>query len=215
MKTKLLLLTTIILLSLFTTCKDKNSNPCKPQEYSYHTIADEAKSKIPYLKPEFDTISYASNKGDTLVFVRQPKDSNWYCTNHYPNLDCLPDYDCYENYGFKYTTIKGNGIFEFKHGKALYIIFNDHSKVDDIYYDEIEIIFNNFHFLSADWKIDNTKYQYYIGDTAIDNIIFKSVFYIPNELDRLDVGKGLFCKDFGLIQVQDKISMINWTLIKP
>ncbi len=109
------LLILITISTLFLRCQDKSNVHCKPQEYSYLTITDEAKSKVPYLKPSFDTLSYANNKGDTLVFARQPKDSSWYCTPSYPNTDCLPDYYCYENYGAKYTCIKGNGKFEFKH----------------------------------------------------------------------------------------------------
>ena len=204
----------IILLLLTQSCfKDKNSNPCGAQTYNYQTLDITSKSKVPYLKKQFDTISYASNKGDTLVFVRQAKDSSWYCKDYYSNKDCLPNYNCYETYGAKYTCIKGNGSFEFKHGEELFIEVNSNTRPDNDYYNMIEFHFNNnLHVIFCDCVVGDKKY---IGDTIINNVIFKNVFYEFHEFDNYYIGKGYYCEEFGLFHIQDKVNNTNWTLIKP
>ena len=200
--------------TLFIRCQDKSNVHCKPQEYSYLTITDEAKSKVPYLKPSFDTLSYANNKGDTLVFVRQPKDSSWYCTPSYPNTDCLPDYYCYENYGAKYNCIKGNGSFEFKHGKSLFIDFINHSRPSDVYSDMIEIFFNNFHFIVEDNDVDRKNVSTYNEVLIFKKDTFYKSFYSYYEFSDSVRGKGYYNKDFGLFHLEDKVNNNAWTLLK-
>jgi hypothetical protein len=206
----------IILLLLTQSCfKDKSSNPCGAQTYSYQTLDSTSKSKVPYLKTQFDTISYASNKGDTLVFVRQAKDSGWYCKDYYSNKDCLPNYNCYETYGAKYSCIKGNGSFEFKHGKALYIYFEPSTKrISDLFSNFIEIKFNDLHFLFQDTDVDRKNVNTYSDSVFYNKQIFYSSYYSFHEFNISAKGKGCYNKEYGIFHVDDVINNVNWTIIK-
>jgi len=105
-----------ILLSL-TTCKiDDGPQPCADTN-TYHNLSIEEINITPYFtNPAFDTISFASNTGDTLTFALQKIDTSWYTVdeNTNPNQQC-GDYHHYQNITAKYATIKGNGSFEVMH----------------------------------------------------------------------------------------------------
>lgn len=203
----------ILLLIVFTqSCiKDNNSSPCGDQIYNYQTLDSTSKSKVPYLKKQFDTISYASNKGDTLVFVRQAKDSNWYCKDYYSNKDCLPNYNCYETYGAKYTCIKGNGSFQFKHGKGMEIIlfkpFRTYFVLNNIY-----LLFNGINFNIGDDQIDSKTYQDYVGDTIINGIMYKETIKLYSTKDNENY--SYINKENGMIHFVDNLNNSNWTIYK-
>jgi hypothetical protein len=215
LKTKKLFSIVILILLTQSCFKDKSSNPCGAQTYSYQTLDSTEKSKVPYLKTQFDTISYASNKGDTLVFVRQAKDCGWYCKDYYSNKDCLPNYNCYETYGAKYSCNKGNGSFQFKHGETLYIHFNIRSRIDNEFNNMIEFNFNDLHLIFSTFVLDDIKYVNYIGDTLINGNLFKNSLFEYYEFNHSNIGKGYYCEEFGLFHIQDKLNNTNWTLIKP
>ncbi len=208
-------LSIISIIILIPSCiKDNNSTPCGDQTYSYQTLDSTSKSKVPYLKNQFDTLSYASNKGDTLVFVRQAKDSSWYCKDYYSNKDCLPNYNCYETYGAKYNCIKGNGSFQFKHGKALYIHFNIRSRIDNEFSNMIEISLNNFHFLLRDGNVGRKNISEYSENIEFNKTIFNESVYSYYEFSDSTMGTGFYNKEYGLFHVDDVINNINWTVIK-
>lgn len=209
--------TSIILFSFLVlqSCFREKEDPCGQQQYNYSLLSEIAKSKVPYLKPEFDTISFASDKGDTVVFVRQPKDSSWYCKTHYGNINCLPDYDCSEVYGANYNCIKGQGNFEFKHASkiALQIGF---SKPSRDFTNIIDIRFNNLRFLYNDYSVGSKNFLYFLESISFKNKTYNNVIYDfeATSLDTLSA-KGYYVANDGLFYVQDKSINTNWILIKP
>ncbi len=216
MKTQVLIIS-ILLVFVASCIKDKSSNPCGAQTYSYQTLDSTSKSKVPYLNTQFDTISYASNKGDTLVFVRQAKDSVWYCKDYYSNKDCSPNYNCYETYGAKYSCIKGNGSFEFKHWYrsgaselGLPAKYNSYE-----FGNILQLKFNNENLIINDYLIEEKKYSHFVNSISIGNREYKDVIYdFHNGTDSL-VATGYYSKSLGLFYLQETSDNINWTLIKP
>jgi hypothetical protein len=115
LKTTKTLIYIIAILLLFGACKPEpiESNPT----ITYHRLKTEQLNKTPYFtNPDFDTLTYLSNKGDTLIFAKLKTDTTWYYirTQGAPGVTLNEDY--YQTLRNTYQTIKGNGKFEVRHG---------------------------------------------------------------------------------------------------
>lgn len=111
------LLSIIIIILLLQSCEtDHTGGGCPKYATNYHTLSTSAISQTPYFTNKaFDTISYASNKGDTLTFVKTKTDTTWYCEDDNSNPNCPKEKaNCYQVLHNTYTTIKGNGSFDVK-----------------------------------------------------------------------------------------------------
>lgn len=205
----------LLLFLIWYGCKQEDKEPCDAPVENKYTLSDYAKSKVPYLKAEFDTLSFASNKGDTLVFVRQPVTYGWYYTEIKAGPGCTQSRNYYENYGAKYICIKGSGSFEFRHGKMLYVNYSLNNTASKELYDVIELFFNGIHLIYSTNSLDDQKHYSYIGDTLVDGKMYKSSIYQYHEWSFSDYGKGLINQDYGLFQLHEKQKSNIWILFYP
>ena len=128
----------IFILFFLVACKRDNSSGDLPDIYNY--LTKDQIAKTPYFtNPDFDTLTFISNKGDTLIFAKQKTISSFYRTEITGCNGCASQYSNYQQLLNTYQTIKGNGKFEVKHSKKgiAYDRIND---------DFLTISFNEFTF---------------------------------------------------------------------
>ena len=140
MKIKLLPLLFICFI-LIQSCEKPDPNGCHNAVIFYNYLSDAARNQTPYFtNPAFDTISFASDKGDTLIFVKTKTDSTWYKEEIRGNPACDWDKNYFQILHNTYTTIKGSGTFDLRHSKK-----NNSGNIDII-----ELHFNDFVFYTGD-----------------------------------------------------------------
>jgi hypothetical protein len=204
MKIKLLPLLFICFI-LIQSCEKPDPNGCHNAVIFYNYLSDAARNQTPYFtNPAFDTISFASDKGDTLIFVKTKTDSTWYKEEIRGNPACDWDKEYYQVLHNKYTTLKGNGSFDVKYSY----------KTQDYGLFRIEIFFNNIHFIICECIIDDVKYKNYIGDFTVNNKTFTNTFYEYNNISENTKGIGYINKGLGLFYLIDPINDLKWLIIK-
>jgi hypothetical protein len=204
MKIKLLPLLIICFL-LIQSCEKPDPNACHDAVTYYKYLGETARNQTPYFtNPAFDTISFASDKGDTVIFVKTKTDSSWYKEEISGNPACDWDKNYYQVLHNSYTTIRGNGNFEIKYSykDQNYGLFR------------IEIFFNGLHFIICDCIINDIKYKNYVGDFTIRSKTFTNTFYEYDEISNNSKGIGYINKDFGLFYLIDSIKDLKWLIIK-
>jgi len=193
-------LSIIILILLTQSCVKENSTQSyNPKNYYFYLTAAQINQTPYFTNPAFDTISFASDKGDTLTFVKIKTDTTWYCERTTSNPD-NNDQNCYQTLHNTYATTKGNGSFDVNLGfdGSIYILKlnfnnNNYSLINDLigyngpkgYIDKIS--FNNIQYE----KVTNVNYT---GTNANNNI------YLNNQ--------------FGLIRIEFISEKINFTVYK-
>ncbi len=209
------LLSLFLVLSLsLQNCQKTQEPSCGQIPNEYYSLKLAEKSKVPYRLEKFDTISFTSDEGDTLIFTRQTLDSGTNCFERRRSIICPPNYICAEYYGSDYLCIKGQGKFEFKHGKALDIVTNSPTNNIREYPNVIEFRFNETHFIFGDYNVDDQNSTRYIGDTTIKGITYHSCIYGYHEFQNSAFAKVYYNKEFGLFHIQDKKNNKNWTIIE-
>jgi hypothetical protein len=204
MKIKYSILIGLLVLLLFS-CEKPDPNGCHNAVIFYNYLSDAARNQTPYFtNPAFDTISFASDKGDTLIFVKTKTDSTWYKEEIRGNPACDWDKEYYQVLHNKYTTLKGNGSFDVKYSY----------KTQDYGLFRIEIFFNNIHFIICECIIDDVKYKNYIGDFTVNNKTFTNTFYEYNNISENTKGIGYINKGLGLFYLIDPINDLKWLIIK-
>jgi hypothetical protein len=204
MKIKLLPLLFICFI-LIQSCEKPDPNGCHNAVIFYNYLTDAARNQTPYFtNPAFDTINFASDKGDTLIFVKTKTDSTWYKEEIRGNPACDWDKEYYQVLHNKYTTLKGNGSFDVKYSY----------KTQDYGLFRIEIFFNNIHFIICECIIDDVKYKNYIGDFTVNNKTFTNTFYEYNNISENTKGIGYINKGLGLFYLIDPINDLKWLIIK-
>jgi len=200
--TNLFILITLFVLIIQSCTKDPvTTNGTPITKYEYLTAGD--LNQTPYFtNPAFDTISFASDKGDTLTFVKTKTDSTWYCQNQ----SLVTDYKiCYQTIHNSYTSIKGIGSFDVKHSRKI-----NYKDLTDI----IELTFNNIYFLlDQNWISPSFGYKYFIGQYQINNLNYSNALYAYSILGDTNSLKMVINKDFGAIRVFDVNE--KWTFYKP
>ncbi len=203
MKTTTKLFSILFLIMLIQSC-DKDTVPFNKEPLNtYYYLSEWQLNQTPYFtNPAFDTICFASDKGDTLTFVKTKTDTSWYCerssTNPSSNLQ-----NCYQTIHNSYSTIKGVGSFNVKHSRK--ISYKDFTNI-------IQINFNSFYFTFFESVMNDNTYKQFIGITQINNKIYNNSFYEYDNLYNSEVAKAIFCPKIGVVNIKDSINRINWNL---
>lgn len=203
MKCKLLIL--LIITLLLQTCKQGDSG-CPSYITNYVKLNPSAISQTPYFtNTAFDTISFASDKGDTLTFVKGKTDSTWYCEDDYSNANCPKDNaNCYQILHNIYKTIKGNGSLEVLHCKR-----NANQNLNII-----EVFFNNYKFYNGDYNIGDITHPRFIGSIIQNNKTFSNAMYVSNNFGDSVSSICYMNKDYGVFFINDKINGIKYFITK-
>jgi hypothetical protein len=206
MKIKLLPLLFICFI-LIQSCEKPDPNGCHNAVIFYNYLSDAARNQTPYFtNPAFDTISFASDKGDTLIFVKTKTDSTWYKEEIRGNPACDWDKEYYQVLHNKYTTLKGNGSFDVKLSK----------KTKDGSLNAININFNDIDFdIDLGWLNPSFGYSYFIGLSVINNRNYINTIYAYNILGDTSSSYIIINKDNGLLKLNNKNDNTVWTLLKP
>lgn len=191
------LLSIINIIMLLQSCSKDPRNGCFTPKDNYFYLTAAQLNQTPYFNNStFDTISFASDKGDTLIFVKTFTDTTWNRENGQGNPDCGYDNNFFQTIHYTYTTIKGNGSFDVKH-----------KKLDgNLNSNQLEIRFNGYIFYVDDERIGtpigSTKGITYFETILLNDIIYSKVKILYNNYN----DKINYCyinKEFGLIGIID------------
>jgi hypothetical protein len=184
---------------------------CMKEEYdkvehktNYYYLTTAQLNQTPYFtNPTFNTISFASDKGDTLTFVKTKTDTTWYCEQGSGNPNTGYDKDCYQTIHNTYATVKGNGSFDVTHYKK-------EGGITDIIY----LGLNNNFLSFGDDQIGYKGYWTFRKSISVSNKSFSNVIIIyPNNYDSL-VAEGYVNKDLGLFYYVDKLNNTQYLILK-
>ena len=189
LKKYLNILITIVVTITLQTCKpDDGPKPCNSTT-TYHYLSADQLSKTPYFtNPAFDTISFASDRGDTVTFALKKIDTTYYIedTNINPNRICSY-WQYHQNIIATYNTIKGSGSFMVKQ------ILKDADNNDIVM-----ISLNNSLLYYHDYWIGQLDHPGYKDLLILNNNSYQRIYKITlNETNSYFV----VSKDFGLIQL--------------
>ncbi len=203
MKTKLLYITIFCLLIIQACKRDNTDSGCPSYSTNYKTLTLEAINQTPYFtNPAFDTISFASDKGDTVIFVKAKTDTAWYCENDNSNADCPKENaNCYQVLHNSYTTIKGVGNLDIKHSKKT-IEFPD----------LIEITFNDLHFKVRDYRIGLKEKPYFLSIVKGNKTYYNVIIIYPN-LNESTIAEAFINIENGCFNFRDKSTNTEYNLI--
>lgn len=200
---KLIFLLTLFVILLQSCSKEPDLPTGNPiTKYEYLTAG--ALNQTPYFtNPAFDTISFASDKGDTLTFVKIKTDTSWYCENQ----SLASNYKiCYQTIHNTYTTIKGVGSFDVKHilknGNELSFSLNT-----------VVINFNDVFLQMYDRWIDDKTYKTFIDSFSIVSKTYKNSILIYPSNGGSNLGLSYINKEFGLYYLIDNSSNLKLQLI--
>jgi hypothetical protein len=206
MKIKLLPLLFICFI-LIQSCEKPDPNGCHNAITYYKYLSETARNQTPYFtNPAFDTISFASDKGDTVTFVKTKTDSSWYKEEISGNPACDWDKNYYQILHNKYITIIGNGELDVKF----------ECKNSRQFPNNLNIQFSNLRFdINTDWLNPLFGYAYTLGDIYLKNRLFKNTIYSYSTLGDTASNYLIVNKDFGIVKINNKTENISWILIKP
>jgi len=204
MKIKYSILIGLIVLLLFS-CEKPDPNGCHNAVIFYNYLTAAARNQTPYFtNPAFDTLSFASDKGDTLIFVKTKTDSTWYKEEIRGNPACDWDKNYYQVLHNTYATIKGSGTFDLWHSK----------KTNSGNIDIIELHFNSFVFYTGDYAINDTKHPRYIGKVIKNQFVYNNSMYSYNNFKDSLSAICFLNQSFGTYYIEDRLKTISWILIK-
>lgn len=180
-------------------CSKDPRNGCFTPKDNYFYLTAAQLNQTPYFNNSaFDTISFASDKGDTLIFVKTFTDTTWNRENGQGNPDCGYDNNFFQTIHHTYTTIKGNGSFDVKQSNRLKF--------------SIQIRFNLDYFEYGYNEIGNKGYINYLGELIINDKNYTDCLF---ELNKNNTGvKGYLNKSFGLISTKDTINSVSFYIFK-
>jgi hypothetical protein len=204
MKTTTKLLSILFLIMLIQSC-DKDTVPFNKEPLkTYYYLAEWQLNQTPYFtNPAFDTISFASDKGDSLTFVKTKTDTTWYCERN-SNNPSNSNQDCYQTIHNSYSIIKGVGSFDVKHSRKI-----SYKDLTDI----ISLQFNNIYFLCSDIQIGYNGYWTFKKEVTLKNRNFyDAIVLYPNSYDSL-TAECFINKFNGLFYLNNKINQINYTIL--
>lgn len=197
----------IFILFFIVACKRDNSSGELPDIYNY--LTKDQIAKTPYFtNPDFDTLTFISNKGDTLIFAKQKTISSFYRTEITGCNGCASQYSNYQQLLNTYQTIKGNGKFEVKHSKKgiAYDRIND---------DFLTISFNEFTFFATDNRLGTKTGTIYHDSLTFGNKKYYNVtkyFHHFNEQTQAECYLNI---EFGFIYIFDFKNNLHFQIIKP
>jgi hypothetical protein len=183
---------------LIQSCKQDPSSYCPSYSTNYQTLIASAIDQTPYFTNKaFDTVSFASDKGDTVTFVKTKTDSSWYCEDDYSNPNCPKNNaNCYQTIHNSYKSIRGNGSFDVK-----MFLYNE------LGYNILRIIFNNDSYI-VDYNLIGDKNTFgYNQKLLFNNRIFTDVFEIDSTFSKSNIYLN---KEFGLFRIEYFVNNIIW-----
>ncbi len=193
----------------------RKKDPCPerwPDRYEY--LSDSGRSKVPYFQTKFDTISFTSDIGDTLVFTSEKNDSFWALVAIGRDFDCEYGNDYAEVLHKKYTAIKGTGTLGIFNAARKSIVFSPPSNRTSIIPDIIEIYFNDFQFLIMHQVVENPEISSYADSVTFNNSTFYHSMWVLLGSDTTSIAKGYYNKTYGLFRIEDHKKNINWTIVQ-
>ncbi len=196
MKIKLLYITILSIL-LIPACKQDPSSYCPSYSTNYQTLSASTINQTPYFTNKaFDTISFASDKGDTVIFVKAKTDTAWYCENDNSNADCPKENaNCYQILHNNYSTVRGTGNFDVK-------LFNKNSIIQFTFLGNIISLYNDV--------IGVKTPKGYKENAYFNNISFKKVTLLEGVGN--DNGCSVYINNsYGLFRVEFQTTNVNWT----
>ena len=162
-----LLCISIFTILLIHACKQDPSSYCPSYSTNYQTLIASAIDQTPYFTNKaFDTVSFASDKGDTVTFVKTKTDSSWYCEDDYSNPNCPKNNaNCYQTIHNSYKSIRGNGSFDVK------LSYRTATSVNSL-----DVTFNDRLYRGiSNSAIGVKNLDCYIGDKVINGKTYKNV----------------------------------------
>lgn len=204
--TKILLLLSLLVLLIQSCTKDTNNGNTTPKNTYYYLTAAQLNQTPYFTNKAFDTISFASDKGDTLIFVKTKTDTTWYCEPATSNPD-NHDQNFYQNLHNTYSTINGSGSFDVIQSRKCYVNFLNYL-VPNV----VTIIFNNSYFVYSESVIGDKTYKNYVGDLKIGNKIYRSTFFEYHNSNQLSKVKGYFSNSYGVVEITDSNVFKSWIL---
>lgn len=181
---------------LLQSCTKDPKNGCRARQDNYFYLTAAQLNQTPYFtNPAFDTISYASDKGDTLTFVKTKTDTTWYKEDGSGSPDCGYDQDFYQTIHNTYTTIKGNGNFDVK--------LNYKTSTNSLF--RLDITFNSKLFWIGNDAIGVKNTNGYLGDLNINGSNYVNVSKASSTTYNIFLNNN-----FGLLRVEYFIDNINW-----
>ncbi len=188
---------------LFQSCTKIYNSIAAINEYYYLTASQ--LNQTPYFtNSKFDTISFSSNHGDTLTFVKTKTDTSWYGERANSNPD-NPSMNYFQIISNKYKTIKGSGSIEIRHAKKE----NSYQYVNIIEVNFFDLIFNIY-----DDRIGLKSSPFYMDSIFFNSKMYYDVHYVYHDFTFNDIGKLYINKNFGIVQIEDKRTNVFWSLIK-
>jgi hypothetical protein len=192
-----------LLALLLFSCEKPDPNGCHSAIIFYKYLTAVARNQTPYFtNPAFDTLSFASDKGDTVTFVKTKTDSIWYKEEIRGNPACDWDKNYYQVLHNTYATIKGIGSFDIKHSAKNSTSITINFNTNDFFVNEI-------------WLSPSTPYKYKIGNLTVKNTLFTNTIYAYRVLGDTSSNSIIMNQQFGIIKLNDKSNNLYWTILKP
>jgi hypothetical protein len=196
---KLIPYLTLILLGI-QSCT-KNNDGCDTPKDNYYYLTAAQINQTPYFtNPAFDTISYVSDKGDTLTFVKTRTDTIWEREEGQGNPDCGYDQDFYQTIHNTYATIKGIGSFDVKHGSYRSSLFAY------LPTDLIVVEFKELDFLVRDFRVGSENGTYFFDKITKGNKIYNNAIKIYHNLKDSTSGESFINKEFGFFSIKNNLT---------
>jgi hypothetical protein len=200
-----------IILLFFLSCKREKDYCTDTPKISYTYISSSSIELTQYFtNPKFDTISFNSSKGDTLIFVKTKTDSTWYDDEKFSGVPGCGPLEIQKNMEITnyYSTIKGDGIFRVKHSTLTKAAYNN-NVTDNV----IEVYFLNNHFYFFERHFNKNSYPLYKGDFILGDTTFTNTFYGYPDLTNTKM-KGYMAPGFGLIAINDLENNLSYEILK-
>jgi hypothetical protein len=192
-----LLYITILSILLIPACKQDPSSYCPSYSTNYQTLSASTINQTPYFTNKaFDTLSFASDKGDTVAFVKTKTDTSWYCEDDNSNPNCpKKNANCYQILHNLYKIINGNGNFDIKLSSQTATSVNS-----------LDITFNDRLYRGiSNSAIGVKNLDCYIGDKVINGKTYKNVTMLGFTNSNIFLNNN-----YGLLKVEYFNDNINW-----
>lgn len=182
-------------------CRKNNSSGELPDIYNY--LTKEQLELTPYFtNPEFDTLVFLSDKGDTLSFAKTKVDTSYYTYNGawgHENTQWVHN----QKLTIRYRTIKGECILKIEQaidasGESIYT------------FDICEL-----NFYTRDYFIIKPQnWTYFFDSLEIQGRNYYKVIKLLN-VNNNSLGMCLVNKQFGIIMINSKNRNLTYNIIKP
>ncbi len=193
------LLSIITIIMLFQSCSKDPKGGCYTPKDNYYYLSAAQLNQTPYFTNKaFDTINYASDKGDTLTFVKTKTDTTWYKEQgNIGSPDCGYDNNFYQTIHNTYSTIKGIGSFDVKQFVK-----------NELGYDGCRISFKNNDYNVAASIIGLKTTKGYREKLVFNNKEYNDVL----KIDSTSFNSNIYInKMIGLFRLEYFDDNINWT----